>query len=309
MVCSTGMSSANAPTYPVPSIQQLRKISPYVCCPFCSGEIDIKDTGAVCAKCQQSFAVKDHRLFLVSTPADAPIPKKSMEYYSDRSHWSAWRTSNEEHLVRKLSALPRSSVVLDLGAGRGFFRDTINSRFDTFLSVDFVGFELIDVVADIGGKLPFKDNSFDVVLSSNVFEHMPDTNLSLAECLRVLKPGGMLIAHTPFLMELHDEPYDFYRFTHYAINELLNKHGFTDIGIEPLSTFTDAYTHIARAYFSEALEVALAKSGWRKPFAVSLVRSARKAHSIAISIMQRARVLPTGKRHPKGYGYTAYKKR
>jgi SAM-dependent methyltransferase len=49
----------------------------------------------------------------------------------------------------------------------------------------------------IEGRLPFEDNSFDVVISNQVFEHIPDYRPSLQEISRILKPGGKMIALFP----------------------------------------------------------------------------------------------------------------
>lgn len=52
-------------------------------------------------------------------------------------------------------------------------------------------------------RLTFADESFDVVTSNQVFEHVPDDRSGYAECLRVLKPGGALI----FTVPLYDMPH------------------------------------------------------------------------------------------------------
>lgn len=46
--------------------------------------------------------------------------------------------------------------------------------------------------------LTFQDNSFDAILSFDVFEHIPNVNLALSECFRVLKNGGKLLLSVPF---------------------------------------------------------------------------------------------------------------
>lgn len=51
-------------------------------------------------------------------------------------------------------------------------------------------------VAD-GTQLPFADNSFDLVLCSEVLEHVPPYEAVLAELVRVLKPGGQLVVSVP----------------------------------------------------------------------------------------------------------------
>jgi SAM-dependent methyltransferase len=45
--------------------------------------------------------------------------------------------------------------------------------------------------------LPFVSGSFDLVSSNMVFEHLPTVHAPLAECHRVLRPGGQLVLHTP----------------------------------------------------------------------------------------------------------------
>lgn len=53
------------------------------------------------------------------------------------------------------------------------------------------------VIADLDEPLPFRDGSVDRVLSVNVTEHVADPQAHLAECHRVLRPGGLLVlAHS-----------------------------------------------------------------------------------------------------------------
>lgn len=46
-------------------------------------------------------------------------------------------------------------------------------------------------------KMPFPDNSFDILVSADTFEHVDDLNATLQECARVLKPGGFLYGYFP----------------------------------------------------------------------------------------------------------------
>ena len=51
-----------------------------------------------------------------------------------------------------------------------------------------------------GEALPFPDNSFDYVISSDVIEHTPDPLQSTREMIRVLKPGGKIHLKTPTML-------------------------------------------------------------------------------------------------------------
>jgi SAM-dependent methyltransferase len=73
------------------------------------------------------------------------------------------------------------------------------------------------VVPFDGTSIPFPDASFDTVLCTEVLEHAAAPGPLIAEIERVLKPGGTLIATVPFSARVHYAPYDFHRFTKYAL--------------------------------------------------------------------------------------------
>ncbi len=58
--------------------------------------------------------------------------------------------------------------------------------------------------ADLGGHLPFESQTFDVVVSNQVIEHLFDTDLFLTEACRVLKPGGVVVTSTENLASWHN---------------------------------------------------------------------------------------------------------
>lgn len=66
----------------------------------------------------------------------------------------------------------------------------------------------IDLVCDIV-DVPEPDSSFDVILCSEVFEHLPDPLKALDEFARLLKPGGELIVTAPFASFVHFAPYHY----------------------------------------------------------------------------------------------------
>jgi SAM-dependent methyltransferase len=52
--------------------------------------------------------------------------------------------------------------------------------------------------------LSFEDNSFDFILSFDVFEHIPDYKAAIKECLRVLRPGGQMLFSVPFCFDSYE---------------------------------------------------------------------------------------------------------
>jgi ubiquinone/menaquinone biosynthesis C-methylase UbiE len=99
-------------------------------------------------------------------------------------------------------------------------------------------FELIP----IDGPLPFADNEFDLVWSSEVIEHVADTARWLSEVRRVLAPGGRLALTTPSHgrlllalggIERYSEPLGdhLHLYTRRSLSEVLHEFGFDPVGV------------------------------------------------------------------------------
>src|SRR5690606_27446949 len=62
---------------------------------------------------------------------------------------------------------------------------------------------------------------------TEVLEHQPEPSLFLAECARVIAPGGTMLLTAPLVWPEHELPYDFYRYTSVGLQRLLENSGFT----------------------------------------------------------------------------------
>lgn len=81
-----------------------------------------------------------------------------------------------------------------------------------------------DVLYD-GKRIPFESASFDSILCAEVLEHTPDPGVLVAEMARVLRPGGKIIVTAPFAFRLHEEPYDYFRYTPHGLASLFERAG------------------------------------------------------------------------------------
>ena len=79
--------------------------------------------------------------------------------------------------------------------------------------------------------LPFVDASVDTVLCANVLEHVYHYAFLIGEMRRVLKPGGALVGFTPFLIQYHPDPHDYFRYTQEALARIFSDAGFADVEI------------------------------------------------------------------------------
>jgi SAM-dependent methyltransferase len=80
--------------------------------------------------------------------------------------------------------------ILDIGCGR--------KKLPGAIGLDQLPLPGVDIVADLNEALPFDDETFDAVHADQVLEHVPDLVMVVYEAHRILKPGGMLVAHTPY---------------------------------------------------------------------------------------------------------------
>lgn len=89
-----------------------------------------------------------------------------------------------------------------------------------------------------GLHLPFRDGSFDTVVSFQVLEHVPQPARLLDETARVLRPGGALVLTAPHMWGIHEEPHDYYRFTPYGLRHLAEAAGLRVVGeVRPLAGY------------------------------------------------------------------------
>lgn len=196
------------------------------------------------------FREKDGVFYFVETPGDVePAHKRDP---TNKARWSPWRIRNFEFLKRELSFFPDHYVLADVGAGQSRFRE-IYERFH-YVGVDFYPYEKVRVVCDLNRSLSFKDARVDVIVTSNTLEHIAEPNTFLAECRRVLKPGGVLLGTVPFMINVHQRPYDFYRYTDINLLYLLKKHGFLNIEIEPVVIPSALLFVVAQSFFVHLIE-------------------------------------------------------
>lgn len=80
--------------------------------------------------------------------------------------------------------------------------------------------------------LPFKEEAFDTVLCTQVLEHVRDPFMTVREVSRVMKRNGHAIFTMPAAWPLHEEPYDFFRYTKYGLKELAAMNGLDVVKLE-----------------------------------------------------------------------------
>jgi ubiquinone/menaquinone biosynthesis C-methylase UbiE len=174
------------------------------------------------------------------------------------------RKRRDKWMIKQANNIPNGSKVLDVGAG-GCPHRKLFSHCEYF-SQDFVqlsgvqiqnqlGYGKIDFVSDIL-NIPVPDKSYDVILCTEVIEHIPDPISAIKEISRILKPGGTLLITAPLQSGLHQEPYHFYGgYTKYWYQKFLTENNFSDINIEPNGSLYTTYFSLGLTIIKSFLEV------------------------------------------------------
>ncbi|MBI3335408.1 MAG: class I SAM-dependent methyltransferase [Candidatus Portnoybacteria bacterium] len=153
------------------------------------------------------------------------------------NHW--WLKSRREAILGMIKHCHRNSRIIEIGCGGGaLLSDLRRIGFNNITGVDnsaeainaCKGKGLRDVYQLDGAKLDFRDNSFDMVVASDVLEHIEDDTLALKEWHRILSTKGLVIIFVPafsFLWSKHDELNHHYRrYTRRMLCDRLEKTGF-----------------------------------------------------------------------------------
>jgi SAM-dependent methyltransferase len=95
-----------------------------------------------------------------------------------------------------------------------------------YIGADIQAGPQVDRVLTADGLTREKSGEYQVVLSSQVLEHVQDADAYLRECHRLLRPGGRLLLSTHGMFHEHGCPNDFYRWTSRGLETLIGNHGF-----------------------------------------------------------------------------------
>lgn len=167
------------------------------------------------------------------------------------------RFGRNEWIAQEAGNVPAGASVLDIGAGDCPYRNLFahcRYRAHDFKRLqqddlqDRSGYGAIDIESDITA-IPLPTGSVDVILCTEVLEHIPDPIASVREMSRLLCPGGKLILTAPLRSGLHQVPFHFYGgYTPYWYERFLPAFGLDVQSIQPAFG-------ILRSYAEDGLRV------------------------------------------------------
>ncbi|MBI2042691.1 MAG: class I SAM-dependent methyltransferase [Candidatus Nealsonbacteria bacterium] len=166
--------------------------------------------------------------------------KKSYElkmHNLEENYW--WFRGRRDMILRLTESMPKDAKILDVGCSGGLLLEELKNRgFLNLFGID-ISQDALDVcrtkrIANVkladAKDTGFEDNYFDIVLASDVLEHVAEQEKTISEWRRILKKGGKLIVFVPafgFLWSNHDEiNLHQKRYSKKQLNELLRGGGF-----------------------------------------------------------------------------------
>lgn len=138
-----------------------------------------------------------------------------MNYKKIKNFFSATqrRLILDELLSSHSYIFSNESIVLDIGGrDRGAFKKP-KSKVKKWIFADIETRHNPDIVLDVSDMKEIASDSTDIILATELFEHVEKPEDGLRECFRILKKDGIMILSVPFLYRIHGDPFDFQRWT------------------------------------------------------------------------------------------------
>lgn len=127
--------------------------------------------------------------------------------------------------------------LIDLGCGKVPLYHVYNKHVEKVTCVDWANTfhknSHLDIIQDLNEALKIPDDNCDTIILSDVLEHIREPKFLMAEIARVLRKDGKVIMNVPFYYWLHEQPFDFFRYTEHALQYFAEETGLEVIKLEP----------------------------------------------------------------------------
>jgi len=220
---------------------KLNRIIPLLQCPTCKNEHMKQNKEALtCSNCGSRYTKTNKNINFLTDDFKLQFSIEDTERVSALSY-----DGTIVNIINKY----HNGLVLDCGAGKRsiYYENVVNFEIVDYESTDILG---------VGEVLPFKENSFDAVLSIVVLEHVKDPFQCAEELKRVLKPGGTLYCQIAFLQPFHGYPHHYYNMTQMGFKNLFGN----ELKIERLDVLDFGHPIVSLNWFLKSYVEGLPKN-------------------------------------------------
>jgi SAM-dependent methyltransferase len=163
--------------------------------------------------------------------------------------------------LERFSKNYKSKKILDYGSGDQRYKKFFIEK-NTYYSLDVkksghpkIKKNTFIIDASIKKKSKIKNSFFDIIVCTEVLEHVIHLDFTIKEMKRVLKKNGLIFVTTPFVWPEHEIPYDFRRFTSYGLKKLFLENNFKILESKKLILQNKAFTELIRAILNKSLNI------------------------------------------------------
>ena len=216
-------------------------------CPSCkTNDLNINGEKIICANCSNKYFYDTKQKQIIFNEVYLPKSIKENIFFLNKNKKNfSWRELNFLKIKEFVKDLPIDTICIDLGSGPMTNKNLLK-KFNNIIYMDGAKFNSVNIVCDFEKIIPLKNNSVDLIILSNVLEHMFDPQTLLNEIYRVLKNNGKCLILVPYAIKLHQEPHDYFRYTKYALKRLLENANFLNYKIEELGSISNVLSTVLK---------------------------------------------------------------
>ncbi len=229
------------------------KLDKILACPKCKKGLNKK---LVCSSCKKKYrCINNKPVFIkiqsASTDKTLDFFIKNIKWIIPSPSFNVFVKSNMKFFKKNML---KKSKILIIGGGTHKLAKGVNilsEHLENTINLEIVDGPLVDVIGD-AHHLPFKNNSFDLVIIKAVLEHVKYPKIVVDEIHRILKKKGFVYAEVPFMQGVHGRPYDFQRYTKYGLETLFENYKIvkSDILIGPTASIIWIFREYLAILFS-----------------------------------------------------------
>jgi SAM-dependent methyltransferase/uncharacterized protein YbaR (Trm112 family) len=212
-------------------------------CPVCRALLELAADGLACSndRCNAKFAAVDGIPILINQQQSlfdaATFVRKAPTFFKPVGRLRRWLSNSIPTLsanvtaranfrqfrdqLRRRAGRPRVLVIGGSIVGDGL-ESLVGDPSIELLETDVALGPRTQLICD-AHDIPFRDETFDGVILQAVLEHVVDPARCIEEVYRVLRPGGLVYADTPFMQQVHGREFDFTRFTRLGHRRLFRR--------------------------------------------------------------------------------------
>lgn len=162
------------------------------------------------------------------------------------------QAKNYSEIIKKYA----SGILLDLGCGEVALYQMYLPYVSKIYCADWPNSthnnSFLDIHLNINQRLPFKENSFNTIIFTDVLEHLQKPDIVWREINKILKPNGKIIIGVPFIHLLHEEPHDYFRYTEFRLKLFCEENSLKILTIFPYGGALEVLLDISAKLISKS---------------------------------------------------------